>query len=220
MVPVDETDDEVVFDLSPCGSGGRFLVDGTVDRDTERYGRWDDGIPSVCQACKACQRAVDRAVGAPTWSTELSTRVPGRCTLRFRKHASRGKRLFPGGAIYEVTRTRLALARQKLDRHDYGVASLLKDQHLDWMPWHDFVISLLAHLFGACHAERGIAYLNAKLETAYNPTFRLFYPVLKRLSDEEHLRYLCVAHHYHMMSFQLSEEPDRFVFRLNPCGSG
>ena len=220
MVPVDETADEVVFDLSPCGSGGRFVVDGTVDRDAERYGRWSDGVPSACQACQAGQPPLDRAVGSPTWSTEISARVPGRCTLRFRKHASRGKRLFPGAKLYEATRTRLSLARQMVARRDYRVAELLKDQHHDWMPWHDFVISLLAHLFGACQSAKGTDYLEAKLESAYNSTFRLFYPVFKKLGEEEHLRYLCMAHHYHLMRFELTEEADRFVFRLDPCGSG
>ena len=86
--------------------------------------------------------------------------------------------------------------------------ALLKDQHLDWMPWHDFVISLLAHLFGACQSEKGTDYLEARLESAYNSTFRLFYPVFRKLGEEEHLRYLCMSHHYHMMRFELTEEAD------------
>ena len=220
MVPVDETDAEVVFDLAPCGSGGRFIVDGSIETSPRWYGAWSDAVPSYCQACTACQRALNDAVGETVWSTEISERVPGRCTVRFAKGASRGQRLFEGKAFYEVTQTRIAMARQKVARHDYRVADLLKDQHRDWMPWHDFQIAMLAHVFGACQRLRGTDYLDAKLESAYNSAFRLFYPVFKKLDEEVHLRYLCTTHHYHMMRFQMTEEVDRFTFRLDPCGSG
>ncbi len=220
LVPVEETDDTVVFDLAPCGSGGRFIVDGTVDKSPEWYGAWSDGVPSYCQACKACQRGLNAATGEPTWTTELSASTPGRCTLRFRKRATRGARLFPGAELYAVTRTKIREAIERVARHDLRVADLLQDQQHDWMPWHDFAISLAAYVFGACAAERGPEYLGEKLRRAYDSTFSLFYPVFRKLGDEPHLRYLCKAHHYHMMRFTLTEEDDRFVFRLDPCGSG
>ncbi|WP_326537489.1 hypothetical protein [Pseudorhodoferax sp.] len=220
LVPADETDNTVVLDLAPCGSGGRFLVDGTAERSPGWYGRWDDGVSSLCQACKACQRAVNRAVGAPVFVTEISTRVAGRCTIRLGKTAARGRRLFEGAAFFAATQTRIAQAQQLVARRNLRVAELLRDQHLDWRPWHDFQVALLAHLFGASRKAGGTPYLEAKLESAYNSTFRLFYPVFQRLDDETHLRYLATTHHYHMMRFVLSEEDDRFVFRLDPCGSG
>lgn len=220
LVPVVETDEEVVFDLAPCGSGGRFILDGTIDKLSEWYGRWSDGVPSYCQLCKASQRALNKAAGADVWTTEISDRVPGRCTLRFRKQQTRGTALFPGEQLYAVTKTKIRLALEKTARHDYKIADLLLNQHRDWMPWHDFAISLAAYVFGACQVTRGTEYLASKLEIAYNSVFRLFYPVFKKLDDETHLRYLCQSHHYHMMSFSLSEEDDRFVFRLDPCGSG
>lgn len=220
LVPVVETDEEVVFDLAPCGSGGRFILDGTIDESPEWYGRWSDGVSSYCQLCKACQRALNTGAGAEVWTTEISNRVPGRCTLRFHKRQTQGRVLFPGDQLYSVTKTKIRLALEKTARHDYRIADLLKDQHRDWMPWHDFAISLAAYVFGACQELRGTKYLAAKLETAYNSVFRLFYPVFRKLGDEAHLRYLCKSHHYHMMSFTLAEEDDRFVFRLDPCGSG
>lgn len=220
LVPVEETDDAVVFDLTPCGSGGRFVVDGTAEKSPRWYGPWSDGVPSYCQACKACQRALNEAAGDETWTTTLSSTTPGRCTMRFGKRASRGTRLFPGTEIYAVTRTRIQTALERVSRHDYRIEELLDDQHRDWMPWHDFAISLAAYVFAICEVERGTSYLTEKLDLAYNSVFRLFYPVFRKLGDEPHLRYLCKAHHYHMMSFTLTEEDDRFVFRLDPCGSG
>jgi len=220
LVPVVETDEEVVFDLAPCGSGGRFVLDGTAEKLPEWYGPWSDGVTSYCQACKACQRGLNEATGEQTWTTEIHGNTPGRCTLRFRKRQTRGTRLFPGSEIYSVTRTRIQLALEKVARHDYKITDLVRDQHRDWLPWHDFAISLAAHVFGICEVERGSAYLAEKLKRAYNSTFSLFYPVFLRLGDEQHLRYLCKAHHYHMMSFTLTEEDERFVFRLDPCGSG
>ena len=220
MVPVEESDDQVVYDLAPCGSGGRFVVDGSVTRSPEWYGEWSDGVPSACQACKACQRALNRAAGHEVWTTEISARVPGRCTLKFQKQATRGQRLYPGTRLYEVARTRMQEIQRRVLRRDTRLHDLLQDHHTDWKPWHDFVISLLAYLFGAIERLGGTDYLSQRLESAYNSTFRMFYPVFQRLSDEDHLAYLCTAHHYHMMRFELSEEADRFVFRLDPCGSG
>lgn len=220
IVPVTETEDEIVFDLAPCGSGGRFVLDGTCDRLPEWYGRWSDGVTGFCQACKACQRALNEATGEPTWTSEISDRVPGRCTLRFRKRQSRSVRLFPELELYEVTRTRVQLALEKTAKHDYRIAGLVKDQHHDWMPWHDFAISMAAYVFGCCQVERGTQYLAEKLSAAYNSTFSLFYPVFQKLDDESSLRYLCKSHHYHMMRFTLTEEDERFVFKLDPCGSG
>ena len=220
LVPVVETDDEVVFDLAPCGSGGRYILDGSIDKSPGWYGRWSDGIPSYCQSCKACQRALNDATRAQTWTTELSGSVPGRCTMRFRKAQTRAARLFAGSEMYAVTRTRIQLALDKTGRNDFRIADLIKDQHRDWMPWHDFAVSLAAYVFGICYVERGSQYLADKLKVAYNSTFSLFYPVFQKLGDERHLRYLCKTHHYHMMTFTLTEEEERFVFRLDPCGSG
>lgn len=220
MVPVGETLDEVIYDLSPCGSGGRFMVDGSVDKSAEWYGTWSDGVPSACQACKACQRALARATGQETWITEISAMVPGRCTLRFRKQATRGQLLFPGTRLYSLARTRMQEIQRRVLKRDMRLHELLKDHNQDWMPWHDFVISLMAYLFGAVQRVGGTTYLSERLASAYNSTFRLFYPVFQRLSDEDHLAYLCTAHHYHMMRFVLTEDADRFVFRLDPCGSG
>lgn len=220
LVPVEETDDAVVYDLAPCGSGGRFVVDDSVNRSPDWYGAWSDGVPSACQACKACQGALNRAAGQPVWTTEISATLPGRCTLRFHKRATRGQRLYPGTRLYAVARTRLQEIQRRVLRRDLRLHDLLQDHHTDWMPWHDFIISLLAYLFGAIQRTGGTDYLSERLGSAYSSTFRLFYPVFQRLSDEEHLAYLCTAHHYHLMRFELSEEPDRFVFRLDPCGSG
>jgi hypothetical protein len=220
LVPVTETAEEVVYDLTPCGSGGRFVLDGSIQREPMWYGPWDDGVPSACQACKACQRALNQVTGEQTWTTEISETVPGRCTLRLRKQQTRGQLLFPGLGLYAVARTRMQEIQRRISRHDMRLSELLRDHHVDWMPWHDFVISLMAYLFGACQRIGGTEYLNARLDSAYNSTFRLFYPVFTRMSDEAHLSYLCTTHHYHMMQFKLDEEEDRFVFRLDPCGSG
>lgn len=220
LVPVAETDDEVVYDLAPCGSGGRFILDGTVDKSPNWYGRWSNAISSYCQTCKACQRALNEATGVDVWTTEISASVPGRCTLRFKKNLSHGTRLFPGRELYGIAKTKIQSAIERSAKHDYKIADLLKDQQRDWLPWHDFLISMAGYMFGTCYVERGSQYLADKLKSAYNSTFSLFYPVFVKLGDEQNLRYLCKSHHYHMMHFTLTEESDRFAFRLDPCGSG
>lgn len=174
----------------------------------------------MCQACKACQRALNRAADEEIWSTDISSDVPGRCTMTFKKSASVGTRLFPGNSIYEVARTRMQEIQRRLARNNFDIRGLLKDHHRDWLPWHDFSISLMALLFGETEKRRGSEYLSKILDSAYNSVFRLFYPVFQRLTEEENLRYLSRTHHYHMMQFELSEERDRYKFRLDPCGSG
>jgi hypothetical protein len=220
MVPAAETENEIVYDLVPCGSGGRFMLDGSIGEMPHWYGPWSDGVPSYCQACKANQRTFNQAVGMEAWTTEISPDVPGRCTMRFRKNRTRGSRIFNARELYENTKTKAQLALERLAAGNHDVAELLQDQHLDGIAWHDFQIAQLAYTFSSCYVEGGPQYLNDKQESAYNSVFKMFYPYYDQMDDEQNVRSLCKLHHYHFMTFTITEEDDRFAFRLDPCGSG
>jgi len=220
LVPVTETPEEVVFDLAPCGSGGRFMLDGSVRDMPDWYGPWEDGVPSYCQACKAHQKAFNELVGWKVWTTEISPDVPGRCTLRFRKVRTAGETYYPGRDPYQIAKTGARVARERLANWDFDIGHLLENQHREGIAWHDYQIAQLAYVFAAAYLEGGARYLNDKQESAYNSVFKMFYPLYEQMDDEQNVRSLCQLHHYHFMTFTLTEEADRFAFRLDPCGSG
>jgi hypothetical protein len=219
IVPVKESSDEIVYDLVPCGSGGRLALDGH-GLSPYVHGTWSDGVNSFCQFCKASQRAFNKAVGCEAWTTEISNDVPGRCTMRFRKTLTRGFDLFTTEELYNNAKGNIRKAMEKLDAGDLNIESLISCQHREWLPWHDFLCATIGYLFGTCYVERGVQYLDDKLKAAYDPAFAVFYPYYHAMNDEQNLRSLCVLHHYHIMDFTLTEEEDRFVFKLDPCGSG
>ncbi|MCL4553829.1 MAG: hypothetical protein M1565_01670 [Actinobacteria bacterium] len=220
VVPVAETGDEVIYDLAPCGSGGRFMLDGSIAEMPDWYGPWSDGAPAFCQMCKSMQRAFNEEVGLAAWTTEISGDLPGRCRLSFRKHRAKGQKLFSPADLYGNAKTRARMAVEKVAAGDLDVAGLIENQHLDWLPWHDVMVAIIGYLFETCYAERGVQYLDDKLQSAYNPAFAVFYPYYEALNDEQNVRLLCRVHNYHMMTFALTEEEDRFAFKLDPCGSG
>jgi hypothetical protein len=220
LAPVTETTNEVICKLSPCGSGGRFILDGSVQQWPDWYGPWSDGVTSFCQACKANQRAFNEAVGCEAWTTDISATVPGHCTMRIQKRQGQGSLFFTPHELNEYTKTKARLAQEKLAAGDLNISNLLKDQHLDGAAWHDFQIAQLAYTFSSSYVEGGADYLNDKLASAYNSVFSMFYPYYEQMDDEENVRALCKLHYYHFMTFTVTEEEDRFAFRLDPCGSG
>jgi len=220
LVSVTETADEVVYALSPCGSGGRFMLNGSIQKMPDWYGPWSDTVSSYCQACKADQRAFNKAVGMEAWITEISPDVPGRCLMRFQKNKTKGRKLFSGTELYANVKTKMQMAKEKIAGGDLNIADLIKNQQFDWRPWHDFLVAMIGYAFAICYIERGADYLKDKQEIAYDSVFTMFYPVYEALNDEQNLQALCNMHHYHFMTFTLTEEKDRFAFRLDPCGSG
>src|SRR5690606_13827761 len=62
LTPLQESDNDVVLQLAPCGSGGRLERQGLPYKHAEWYGGWSDGVSSFCQACKACQTALNQAL--------------------------------------------------------------------------------------------------------------------------------------------------------------
>ncbi len=218
-----EEDEEAVFlDLAPCGSGGRLERQRLPERHPEAYGGWSDGVSSLCQACKANQAALNEAlegcVGGPAWTTEKGPE--GRCRLRFAKGAQRGETLFDAPQRRALTRTRVALAEEKLDAGDADIEPLLDGQRKEWMPWHDFGIVWLAHFYAVALEIGGPDYLDEVLSETYAPAFVAGFPRYAEMDDEALVREIALTWNYHCADFRLEEQEDRFVFILDPCGSG
>lgn len=216
--PLQEDEDSVVLQLAPCGSGGRLERQKLPERHPSAYGGWSDGVSSYCQGCKANQQALNDALGAPAWTSEKGS--DGQCRLRFDKLAQRGQQLFDEGERITIVRTRVQQARDRLEAGDADIAPLLQGQRKDWMPWHDFGVVWLAHFYAVALEIGGPDYLDEMLAQTYEPAFVAGLPRYAALDDAGLVREIALTWNYHCADFRVHEEDDRFVFTLDPCGSG
>ncbi|MCC0004070.1 MAG: hypothetical protein H6872_02550 [Methylobacteriaceae bacterium] len=213
-----EDDDSVTLDMPLCGSGGKLDKAGLPQKHPDWYGGWSDGVSSFCQICKACQRALNAALGAEIWTTEKGAN--GACRATFAKRATRGERLFSEEERAGLVRTRVDQAIERLDAGDSDIGELVESQRKDWKPWHDFGIVLLEYFYAIALEQGGADYLAEVLEQTYAPAFNAGFPRYAAMSDDELVREIARTWNYHCADFTIIEEEDRFVFRLDPCGSG
>ena len=218
LAPLTEDDEHVTLCLTPCGSGGRVDRQRLADKHPAAYGGWADGVNSYCQGCKAQQRALNDSLGFDAWTSEK--RPDGACVLRFHKGAQRGQALFTEAERSELTQTRVQRARARLAQGNTEVAALIDGQRKEWMPWHDFAVVWLAHLYAAALEIGGQPYLDELLAQTYEPAFVAGFPRYAALDDEALAREIARTWNYHCADFRLHEEDERFVFTLDPCGSG
>lgn len=218
LQPLQEDDDSVLLELAPCGSGGRIERQRLPERHPAAYGSWSDGVSSLCQGCKANQAALNEALGGPAWTTEKGPQ--GQRRLRFDKLAQRGQTLFTEEQRISLVKTRVQKARERLDAGDTDIAPLLDGQRKEWMPWHDFGVVWLAHFYAAALEMGGPDYLDEVLAQTYAPAFVAGFPHYAAMDDEARAREIAKTWNYHCADFRLTEEDDRFVFTLDPCGSG
>ncbi len=218
LEPLQEDDDCVTLHLAPCGSGGRLERQRLPERHPQAYGGWRDEVSGYCQGCKANQAALNESLGAPVWTTEK--KAGGHCTLRFAKMQQRGQTLFSAEERVALTRTRVQQAEERLARGDTDLAPLLEGQRKEWQPWHDFVVVWLAHFYAIALELGGADYLDELLSQTYAPAFVAGFPRYGAMNDEELVSEIARTWNYHCADFRLHEEDDRFVFTLDPCGSG
>ncbi|MDA7416019.1 hypothetical protein PGB34_06535 [Xenophilus arseniciresistens] len=218
LAPLEEDADAVTLRLAPCGSGGRLERQGLPARHPQAYGGWSDGVSSLCQGCKANQAALNTALGAPAWTTEKG--ADGQCTLRFAKLGHAGQTLFGEAERHSLTRTRVQQAQARLDAGDEDIAALLDGQRQEWKPWHDFGVVWLAHFYAVALELGGPDYLAQMLAQTYAPAFVAGFPRYAAMDDEALVGEIARTWNYHCADFRLHEEEDRFVFTLDPCGSG
>lgn len=218
LSPLEEDDDAVVLDMPLCGSGGKLEKAGLPQKHADWYGGWQDGVSSFCQICKACQHALNDAVGTEVWTTEKGPN--GACRATFRKTATRGETWFSPEQRCTMVQTRVDRALATLDAGDSDIAALLQGQRKDWRPWHDFGVVLLEYFYAIAIEKGGADYLQEVLEQTYAPAFHAGFPRYAAMSDGELVREIARTWNYHCADFTIAEEEERFVFRLDPCGSG
>lgn len=211
-----ETAEEVVVDLAPCGSGGRLERQGTTVKYPDWYAGWSDGVSGFCQLCKSCQHALNDELGAPVWTTEKGE--DGHCRMRIRKQDKAP--LFAPEELADLSKTRVQRIEQALDAGNTDVEQLLRGQRKDWKPWHDFGVVCLEYFYNVALELGGPDYLDELLAQTYEPAFVAGFPRYEAMGDEELVREIARTWNYHCADFTVHEEDDRFVFRLDPCGSG
>jgi len=218
LAPLVEDDDKIVLDMHLCGSGGKLEKAGLPQKHPDWYGGWSDGVSSFCQICKACQKALNDSVGAEVWTTDKGAN--GACRATFAKRATRGRTLLSADECKTLTQTRVDRALEKLDAGETDIADLLKGQRKDWKPWHDFGVVLLEYFYAIALEKGGADYLQEVLAQTYEPAFHAGFPRYAAMGDEELVREIARTWNYHCADFIIVEEDERFVFRLDPCGSG
>lgn len=216
---VEQVSDQVSFALRPCGSGGNFIRRGYEEKYPQWHRRLKDDTPVFCRGCKALQKAINDAVGEPLWTTEIQD--DGACNMTFQRRDDNNTPLFADNELERVTQTRLQRAVAKTQRDDYNIENLLENQQQDWKPWHDTLMCWSEYTFAACIELGGMDYLDECLKECYDSSFTFIYKSMESFkNDAERLVALAQNWHYHMGAFRLEEEEDRFVFILDPCGSG
>lgn len=220
MVPLGEDGEEVVFALAPCGGGGRLCLEGWPRVLPEHYAPCKDGTPIFCRGCKVLQRSFNDMCGESVWTTRMSDALPGVCEMRFKNTDANGERLFQGLELYELTKTRVRRAFEKLFAGDRNIEDLIRDQQYEWLPFHDLFVQSATYILSTVYREEGAEYLDGFLATTYDSAFELLYPLYDAMDDVSLVRMFARIWHYHMAKFRIEEEDDRFVFILDPCGSG
>lgn len=216
--PLNEDEEKITLDLAPCGTGGLLDRQKLPQKHPDHYGPWSDGVPTYCQICKAWQAALNAGAGGDVWTTDKGEN--GHCRVTFHKRASKGQTLFSEQEKRELPQRRVDRAIEKLERGETDLAPLIEGQRKDGMPWHDFGVVCLAHFYAIALEKGGPDYLDETLRETYEPAFVAGFPRYAALSDEELAREIARTWNYHCADFTLTEEEDRFVFRLDPCGSG
>lgn len=219
QLSVTEDDAELTAVLAPCGSGGMLTRQKWDEREPQWYAPFADGTPVMCRGCKALQKAFNAKCEANVWTTDIAPDRSGGCRMTFKKQATSGTRLFE--ATDELVETRPARGLALLAHGESGaVAEVIKDQHLEWKPWHDFMLCWLEYTFAAFHEKGGYDTLQEAFDECYETVFHPRYEVFEQWSDAERVQRSAWSWHYHMARIRILEEEHRFVFVLDPCGSG
>ncbi len=218
--PLGETSNEIAFSLAPCGSGGRLVLGGLYEIAPREYPRLRDGKPLFCSICQHLQAAVNEGSGKNFWSAVPDPKRTGFCRVRFSKHDARGKWLFNAEETAHHLTPRCTKALQRLENNPHDIQGLLRDQHTEWRALHDLLNLWVTALFSVIYEEQGTDYLSELVWETYVNMFDGTYRMYSMMDTKSLFRNLVRMWYYHQATFRVSEEEDRFVFHLDPCGSG
>ncbi len=218
--PLGETENQLVFGVAPCGSGGRLQLEAWYEMQPRVYPGLESGKPLFCRFCEHLQGALNEATGRATWLVSPETRRKGFCRMSFEKQRTRGDRMFDTDELTRLTTPRYKQALAMLDQGNLDIQDLLEQQHTEWRPLHDFFCLAVTGLLSVIYEDQGIDYLSGLVRDTYGTLFESAYVMYSMVDDRTLFRNLVKNWYYHQATFRVSEEEDRFVFHLDPCGSG
>ncbi len=220
IVPYGETENEMAFTLCPCGSGGRLVLGAFYEAFPRKYPRLRDGMPIFCGICRHLQGALNEQSGRAFWSAVPDGRRTGSCRVLFSKQETKGTFLFNAEEIHTLITPRCRLALEHLRNNRRDIQDLLREQHTEWRPLHDLLNLWVTALFSVIYDEKGMPYLSELVWETYVSMFDSTYRMYSIMDTRSLFRNLVRMWYYHQATFRVTEEEDRFVFRLDPCGSG
>jgi hypothetical protein len=218
--PLGETRNEAAFLLAPCGSGGRLLLGALYDTGPLKAPPLRDGTPLFCRICRHLQDALNDQAGKAFWSAEPERARTGFCRVRFAKHSTRGAWLLHPEETQRLITPRCRQALGRLDQGRRDIRDLLRDQHTEWRPLHDLLNLWVTALFSLIYGEKGMPYLSRLVWETYVTMFDSTYRMFSAMETKSLFRNLVRMWYYHQAIFRVVEEEHRFVFLLDPCGSG
>jgi len=221
MSNLEEGDRDIRMNLAPCGLGGRVLLEGWYESDPGNFSCSDDGTPMFCKGCQVLQQVFNTLADRNVLEILPERSKMGVCRFKFLKRVHTGKKIFSDEELYRARTPDcdLALARLREGRLE-GIKELLTDQHRDWRPLHDFLGLWITVLESAMYRRHGAGYVADLIDRTYVPMFDSAYRLFGIMDDKNAFRSMVETWHYHQATFQVEEEEDRFVFTLDPCGSG
>lgn len=215
-----ETAGDAAFSLAPCGSGGRLVLGAFYETAHRRYPRLKNGTPLFCRICEHLQGAMNEQAGKAFWSAVPDRGRTGFCRVRFSKHDTKGTRLFDAEETWRLITPRCRQALRRLEDNRHDVDDLLPGQHTEWRPLHDLLNLWVTCLLSLIYEEKGTAYLSGLVWETYVSMFDSSYRMYSAMDTGSLFRNLVRMWYYHQATFRVTEEEDRFVFLLDPCGSG
>ncbi len=218
--PIGETSNEVAFSLAPCGSGGRLVLGGLYEASPHKYPRLRNGKPLFCRICQHLQMALNEEAGASFWSARPEQQRTGFCRMHFTKSATKGAWLFNAEEIRLLIAPRCQQAFKRLDNNRRDIHGFLLNQHEEWRPLHDLLNLWVTALFSLIYKEKGMPYLSELVWETYVAMFDATYRLYCTMDTKSLFRNMVRLWYYHQATFRVREEEDRFVFVLDPCGSG
>jgi hypothetical protein len=218
--PLGETLNEAAFSLAPCGSGGRLVLGALYETLPEKYARLGDGTPMFCAICRHLQGALNEQSGKAFWSAVPERARTGFCRVRFAKHATRGAWILHPEETDRLMTPRCRQALRRMDQGRLDVRELLHEQHKEWRPLHDLLNLWVTALFSVIYEEKGMPYLSRLVWETYVTMFDFTYRMYSAMDTKSLFRNLVRMWYYHQATFRVVEEEERFVFLLDPCGSG
>jgi len=235
-----EDDERVTVLRTPCGSGGRLLLEGWYERipgaylrvnERHRITRGEVGFPVFCTACEVVRELSEEELGAPLFRVEgPGRRTGGGCALVFSRPRAAGTvtagkvpgPVFPGHETAAWEEPLMDRAGRHLRAGFPGEARRLFDLYpAEWQPLHDVLAQWSAALLSEVYRCEGVGGVERCLASCYDPVFQTAVELMKVRDDRANIESMAdVLHTHSMTGFRTEEDEDRFTFRLETCGSG